>query len=314
MQKRTIKELGESGIINIFKRKTRRIDRTVKKGIGDDCAVLEYSKDKYMLFASDMLIEGRHFIIKPKKNSKRLPATSYQIGHKALAVNISDVAAMGGEPKYAVVSLGLPARLTADFLTGLARGMSDISKRFRVSVVGGDTNRSDKLVIDVAIIGFVEKEKLVKRDGAKEGDAILVSGRLGGSQRSRHLTFIPCVKESRYLVGDFKVNSMIDISDGLAIDLHRLLDESGKGADICGESIPMSRGAAGIDSALNEGEDFQLLFTMTQKEAKRLDAQKSKHAEFKFTRIGKVLKKKNGVHIIKKGSRALLDAKGYRHF
>ncbi|MDD5437122.1 MAG: thiamine-phosphate kinase, partial [Candidatus Omnitrophica bacterium] len=219
MQK-TLKNIGEIGLIERIAGKVRR-DRSVVKGIGDDTAVIKWTEGKYLLFTCDMTIEDVHF--------RRRRATPFQIGWKALGRNISDIAAMGGVPRYALVSIGLDPRLPVSFAEGIFAGMDALAKKFRINIVGGDTSRSGKLVIDVSLIGEVENPRLALRSGAREGDAIFVTGFIGGSIKGRHLGFTPRLNEARALVKNFKINSMIDISDGLLLDLGRVLEASGAG-------------------------------------------------------------------------------------
>lgn len=287
---------------------TGRGRREIIKGIGDDCAVIRISRRKYLLVTIDMLLEDVDFRIKG--------ASAYQIGWKSLACGLSDIASMGGTAEYAVVSLGLPARFSVEYIEELYRGIKSLAKKFNVGIVGGDTNSSGKLVVDVAVLGFVEPEKLKLRSGAKPGDIICVTGSLGGSYRSkRHLDFIPRLKEARCLVDNFKVSSMIDISDGLSTDLNHIAKASGVGACIYEELIPVSDDAHGVDAALNEGEDFELLFTMPLAEARRLAVKNIEVSGLKLTQIGEILDKKSGVRIIgKNGKVRSLQAKGFAHF
>ena len=299
-----ISQLGEIGLIERIG-KVLKLDGSVIKGIGDDTAVIKYSKDKYLLFTCDMLIEGLHFLKKHNPKS---------IGHKALACNISDIASMGGVPRYAVISLGLPRNLPLKYVDAIYRGLSDLARRFGINIVGGDTNRSDKIVIDIALIGFVEKDHLVLRNTAKARDFIFVTGALGGSIRGRHLKFIPRLAEARALVEKFKVSSMIDLSDGLAQDLNRLTKESNIGAVIYEGLIPLHREAKSIDEALYMGEDFELLFTMPPEQA-RLLLKNPYLGKTKVSWIGEVTDKRFGVRLINNKCRAqVLRQKGFRHF
>ncbi|MFH0771485.1 MAG: thiamine-phosphate kinase [Candidatus Omnitrophota bacterium] len=302
-----LSELGESGLI-------RRLAGNIKpgkdviKGIGDDCAVIRITKDKYLLVTSDMLIEGVHFDLKNAKAA--------EIGWKALACGISDIASMGGIAKYAVVSLGLPSGCKVEFVDGIYKGMRLLAKRFGVEIIGGDTNSSKELIIDVAVLGFVEPNKVTLRSGAKPGDAICVTGALGGSYKSKkHLNFIPRLKEARALTGDFKINAMIDISDGLSTDLNHIADESKVGACIYEELVPVSKDADSLDAALNEGEDFELLFTLSAGEARALIRKNLFGAGLPVSRIGEVAVKGKGVKIIDKaGNQRELKPKGFKHF
>ena len=302
-----LKNLGEAGFIERLAKNFKR-GRDVVKGIGDDCAVIKISRKKYLLITIDMLLEDIDFKLKA--------ATPYQIGWKSLACGLSDIASMGGIARYAVVSLGLPGRLSVEFIDELYRGIKTLARKFDVEIVGGDTNSSKKLVIDVALLGFTEPDKVALRSGARPGDIICVTGTLGGSYKSkRHLTFTPRLKEARYLVDNFKITSMIDISDGLSTDLNHIAKESGVGACIYEELIPVSKDAESVNAALNEGEDFELLFTLPLREARRLARKDLELNSVKITQIGEILDKKIGVRIIGRDGRVVdLKSKGFSHF
>lgn len=300
-----IKDIGE---INLIKRlaKRFRLDKSVVKGPGDDAAVLRWTKNKHLLFTCDMVIEGRHFDLKK--------ATPFQAGWKALGRNISDIAAMGGVPRHAVVSLGVDPRSSVDIADGICKGIKALADRFGVNIVGGDVAGSKKIIIDISLIGEVEKNKLVLRSGAKKGDVILVTGSLGGSIKGRHLNFMPRVREAREILKNFKINSMIDISDSLALDLHRVLEASGTGAYIYEEAVPLSRAAASVKNALYDGEDYELLFTMSAKEARRFFS-KTSRIKVPVTLIGKIVDRSRGYRIIKKdGREESMETRGYTHF
>ncbi len=291
--------------LNLIKKieKLVKTDSSVVRGIGDDAAVLKYTKDKYLLWTADMLVEGVDFTRK---------ASFWDIGHKAIACSLSDIAAMGGVAKYALVSLGLPKKIASGFIDKFYQGALKLGRAFGLNIVGGDLSASDKIVIDVSMIGEVEKKRLVLRSGAKAGDSIFVTGALGGSIYGRHLRFTPRLKEARYLTQNYKINSMLDISDGLSIDLHRLSKASSVGALIYRESIPVSKEARSFDEALNMGEDFELLFTASEKEAARILKDKS---NFAFACIGEVLSKSQGLKIADKyGKVKSLISRGYQHF
>ncbi len=293
--------ISESALIKRISRKITT-DASVACGIGDDTAVLRYSKDKYMLFTTDMLIEDVDFTSK---------ATAQAIGHKALACSLSDIAAMGGIPKYAVISLGMPKENAVKFIDGFYAGLTTLAKQFKVNVVGGDLSSSKKIVVDVSMIGEVEKKKLVLRTGAKPRDIIFVSGPLGGSIYGRHLTFTPRIREAHYLVHNYKIHAMLDISDGLSLDLRRLCSASKSGAIVYEDLIPLSNDAKSMDEALHMGEDFELLFTMSLREARRL-MQKRGNV---YKPIGEMREKEYGIKFItKKAQEEVLKAKGYQHF
>jgi len=190
--------------------------------------------------------------------------------------------------------------------------MTALTNRYGVNIVGGDISRVEgKIVIDVSVLGFVEKECLVLRNGACIGDIIFVTGKLGGSILSKHLTFKPRIKEARFLVKNFRINSMIDISDGLTQDLHHILEESKVGAVIYKELIPLNKTALSFNEAISSGEDFELLFTLPSREANRLALRKNKI----FTSIGQITNKSPGLSLIKKdGCEERIKPAGFRHF
>ena len=273
-----VSQLGEFGLIDELK-KLAPVSRKVIKGIGDDTAVLPYSKNEYLLFTTDMLAEGAHF-------TRRMPPKS--MGHKALACNISDIAAMGGYPTCAVVSIGVPKNLAVSFIKDIYKGMQLLAKAFDVSIVGGDTIKTDKIVISVAMLGLVEKKNLVTRGGARPKDWIFVTGALGGSLKSgRHLNFWPRVGQARFLVQYFKPSAMMDISDGLSGDLNHLLEASRVGARLDNASIPRQKGAS-LAQALNDGEDFELLLTLAPEKARALMDWQASQKSFYFYPIGAI--------------------------
>ncbi|MFH0839044.1 MAG: thiamine-phosphate kinase [Candidatus Omnitrophota bacterium] len=306
---KTISEIGECGFIERIRRRyLARKNKHVVCGIGDDTAVLTHTKDTYLLFCSDMLIEDVHFTFNNTPGG-------FKVGWKALGVNISDIAAMGGTAKFCVVSLGIPRGVSIAFLDDFYRGLGAIAKKFSVSIVGGDTNRSDKFVVDIALIGEVKKTNLVLRSGAQVGDTILVTGSLGGSLYGRHLSFTPRIKESRFLVSNFKITSMIDISDGLAKDLSHIIKESKVGAMLYEAHIPISKNCKDIKHALSDGEDFELLFTMAPREAERLLKKRQRPFHTKISKIGTITKRRDGLTLVnKKGNIRKLKEPGFEHF
>jgi len=296
-----IGSLGEFGLIDRIK-KLIKTDASVIKGTGDDCAVIKFSKDKYMLFTCDMLVEGVDF------TGKESP---YLVGRKAIAVSISDIAACAGLPRYCLVSLGVPKNSSVEFIDKLIKGMSRLARKYGINIVGGDISRSRQLTIDVSMLGIVEKKNLILRSGAKIGDIIFVTGKLGGSILGKHLRFIPRLKEARSLVKNFRVNSMIDISDGLTQDLGHILEESSTGAIIYEDLIPISKQARNLNDALYWGEDFELLFTLSAFEAKKLYRKKLTG----FKPIGEIVDKKYGLRLMdKRGKEKFIKPKGFQHF
>ena len=301
-----IKDIDE---IKLTKRlsKNFHLDETVIKGPGDDAAVLAWTKDKHLLFTCDMTIENVHFDLKR--------ATPFQIGWKALGRNISDIGAMGGVPKYAVVSLGISSALDISVADGICKGIKSLADKFGVNIVGGDIAKSDKIIIDISLIGQVEKKKLALRSGAGVGDFIFVTGTLGGSIKRKHLNFMPRVSAAWQILSGFKINSMIDISDGLVLDLNRILTASNVGSYIYESALPLSEDADSVNNALYDGEDYELLFTMSAEEARRFIRTTLNKIKTPVTLIGKIVSKKEGCKIIRKsGKEESLRIKGYLHF
>jgi thiamine-monophosphate kinase len=264
MAVRRVSDLGEFGLIARLRERVRTSARVVE-GIGDDAAVIAPPEGgRLLLFACDTIAEGVHF----------LPdAAPEQIGHKALACNLSDIAAMGGVPRAATLAFGCKPETPVEVIDGLWAGMRALAAEFGTDLVGGDTHRSPHgLVLSVAIVGEVERELCVYRRGARAGDFVAVTGALGGSIAGRHLGFTPRVREGRWLAERKLVSAMIDVSDGLASDLRRLCEASGVGAELQAARVPISAdaqrlaqegpGRSALERALFDGEDFELLMTV----------------------------------------------------
>jgi len=298
-----LKNLGEFNFINRMS-KTIRLSSQVVKGIGDDAAVLKYTKDKYLLFTTDMLLEGKHF---HKGSSAGL------VGRKALSSNISDIAAMGGIPKFAVISMGFPGSMNLKYADELYKGIRKVADKFSVDLVGGNTVGSNKIIINIALIGEVEIKNLALRSKAKEKDAIFVTGNIGGSIKFKHLNFTPRLKEARFLVKNFRINSMIDISDGLLADLGHILEESNKGVVIYEKTIAVSKDAIDFNSAMRDGEDFELIFTLPEKQADRLED--IWPFKTRLSRIGQICNARKGFSLIRKsGKSEKIKPTGFTHF
>lgn len=302
-----IKQLGEFGLINRLA-KDIKTDKSVIVGVGDDAAVLEYSKKEYLLLTCDMLVEDVDFKINY--------AAPQQIGWKAVCCSVSDVAAMAGIPKWMVISIAIPKHLGLKTVDGIYAGIKKAAAKFKINIVGGDISHSEKLVIDVTMLGTVRKSRLIKRSGAKPGDAIFVTGTLGAAVRlGKHLNFTPRLGESRILAENFRINSMIDISDGLSSDLGHILRMSKVGAVIYEKLLPKTKGAS-LDDVLSEGEDFELLFTAPKKEAEKLEKMFGRFSNVvKITKIGEIVSKKQGFKIVDNAGRVRqLKPIGYNHF
>ena len=287
-------------------------------GPGDDCAVLDLGlPDRWLLFKTDAVIEGVHF---------QMSAAPGRVGHKALARCLSDVAAMAGTPTHALVTLALPSSYDLAFVEGLYGGLRALAKRHHVALVGGETTADpDHVWLSVAVLGTVIPGKCPLRSGAKAGDALFVTGELGGSLAGKHLDFEPRLAEARWLVQHCPIHAMIDLSDGLAGDLRHVLNASGVGADLRAESVPISRAARRaarasctakppLLAALTDGEDYELLFTVASRDAAPLlDAWKKTFPSLKLTCIGKITATPGLTLSDKKGRRSL-TADGYVHF
>jgi thiamine-monophosphate kinase len=294
-----LKDIGEFGWIGIAERLCRP-GGAVKQGIGDDAAVLAWNGHKDLLVTTDMILEGRHFRLNE--------ASAFEIGHKAMAVNLSDIAAMGGVPTAAVISLGVPPGTSVPFLKQVYRGLLSGARRYGARIIGGDTNASARWVLAVTLLGEVEKGRAVLRSGARRGDAVLVTGSLGGSYASKkHLRFTPRVREARWLANHFRIHAMMDLSDGLASDIRRLCQRSRVGVELDLDALPLSRSARSVEQALSEGEDFELLFTMGAPDARRLLRARKPKGFPKITRIGRIVPEREGVGLPKL-------ARGFDHF
>lgn len=301
-----LNKIKEVALIDSFSRRLKLKSKSVVVSIGDDAAVVSCRRNGYELLTSDMLIEGVHF--RKKENLSK-------VGYKALAVCISDIAAMGGLPCYALVSLGLPKKTFKKSGLDIMGGISRCAEKYGVDVIGGDTNSSPIVVVDVSMVGYTECENLVLRSNARPKDKIFVSGPLGGSIKGRHLSFEPRIRESRFLVNNFNVTSMMDISDGLAQDLSRLVDASKTGAVLFSDSVPLSKGVNNIKNALFDGEDFELLFTLSENDSFRLESICKKRNDLKFYRIGEITDSFKGVKLLDSSGRLKrLKAGGFLHF
>ncbi len=244
-------------------------DARVPIGLGDDTALVRVGGGE-LLVTTDMLLEGSCF--------RLAEAGPRLVGQKAMAVNLSDIAAMAGRPVAAVVSVGLPRSGGRQLAEELYHGLRAMADRFSTAMVGGDTNSWDgPLVISVTVLGETTGGRAVRRNGARPGDRLLVTGPLGGSILGKHLTFTPRVVEAQRLHSLVNLHALIDISDGLAADVHHICTESGCGAVLHAGAIPitaegqqMTDGRSSLDHALADGEDFELVLAVDPGDARRL--------------------------------------------
>lgn len=297
---------------------TLATNSAVVTGAGHDCATLDLGiPDKLVLLKTDAVVEGVHFTRDTKPE---------RIGRKALARCLSDVAAMAGEPIACVVTAGLPKDFDADVVVAIYAGLNELAAELKVAVVGGETTLSAReMFFSVAVLGTVEKARQVTRGGAQPGDAVFVSGELGGSFSGKHLDFEPRLKEGRWLVRYFEVHAMMDLSDGLAGDLRHILNASKVGAELHSRAIPISRAAKlkaksessakpPLLAALTDGEDFELLFTLPASQAVPvLDGWKKEFPKVKLTCIGRITAEP-GLKLRDKDGVRDLGAHGYTHF
>jgi len=291
---------------------------SVVVGAGDDCAVLECgSLSQQLLFKTDAIVEGIHF------TSDTPPE---KIGHKALARCLSDIAAMAGTPSAALVTIALPPKFDVAFVEKIYAGLNLLAKQHDVAVVGGETTTNpERVLISISLTGFVPRSKAVLRSGAKVGDAIFVTGELGGSISGKHLDFAPRLAEARWLAENFEIHAMMDVSDGLAGDLPHILRASKTGAELRKSAVPISRAAKEIAkrgdaskpafvAALTDGEDFELLFTVASKTAVPvLDAWKKQFSGVKLSCIGKITAGE-GIRLRDQAGVRPFTAHGYAHF
>lgn len=310
-----IKDIGEFGLISRITRKTR--DKNVIVGIGDDAAVIKIDK-VFQVLTTDCLVEGDHF--------RREWFTPLQIGMKAIEINVSDIAAMGATPKYVLVSLGLPEELNVEFVDEMYKGMWKTCDKYNIDIIGGNMTHSNQIFISITLSGEVEKKNLVLRNGAKPGDFIFVSGHLGNGRAGLRV-FQENIKgfneiRKKYLEPKAKleyalktapfVNSMIDISDGLAADIKHICEQSNCGAVIHRDKIPIDDevrrvarllGENEYDYALFGGEDFELVYTVSQKMVDKIDGYL----------IGEITKDKK-IKLLSNGKQREIMGHGYDHF
>lgn len=320
-----LRSLRERELISFLRREFGGPARGVVVGIGDDAAVLRQVRNR-LLLTTDLLIEDVHF------TTDRHPPVL--LGRKALNVNLSDIAAMGGQPLFALLGLGLRSGITERWVEEFSSGLKQAAREAGVTVVGGDVSAARKICLAVTVVG--EGEKAVLRSGAKHGDGIFVSGYLGdaaaglrllqrGYEPRKRRSFDPLFRAfldprpqialGRMLARRNLASAMIDTSDGLSVDLYHLCQESGVGAVIELEALPISAslrrlGEDPIDFALHGGEDYQLLFTVPP--AKESEVIKLGR-KFFLSRIGRITREKTICVVDARGRKRLLPTRGYEH-
>jgi thiamine-monophosphate kinase len=300
---------GEFAYIRWLRNRTPA-DPRVLIGPGDDAAAVRWPDGGPVLITTDMLLEGSCF--------RLAEAGGRQVGRKAMAVNLSDIAAMAGRPMAAVVSVGLPRQGSRALAEDLYSGLRELADAFDTAIVGGDTNSWDgPLVISVTVVGQATPPGPVERSGARPGDWLFVTGPLGGSSRGKHLSFIPRVHEAQRLQTSAALHAMIDVSDGLAADLNHLCEESRCGAILRAEAIPISADArliadtvSPLDHALGDGEDFELVFTVSPDDGRSL-LETQPVPGITLAHIGECVEE--GLWLEENGRRRVLEPRGYVH-
>jgi len=300
--------VSEFSLIKSISSKIGSVSNRVHTGIGDDCAVIPFDDKRYQLLTTDALVENVHFDLKY--------FSLEDVGYKSLAVNLSDIAAMGGIPRQALVSLGIPETLPENDVLKIYNGMLPLAQKFAVDIVGGNVSRSTQgLWISITLVGEVAKTHCKLRNGAHAGDHIYVTGSLG--QAAYHFGVEPSTRQKRPVprleVGQFLgslsfVSAMMDISDGLSSDLAHLLEASRvPGAIIEKEKL----GTAPIDDILNGGEDYELLFTVPGPQ--KSDFEKcAKESGYNFYQIG-ILTDEKGLFLLQENRKTPIISKGYDH-
>lgn len=322
-----ISELVEDGLIEAVRRNFHRISPDLILGIGDDAAVIRRG-GKSLIVTKDLLIEGTHF--------RRKWHPPYLLGRKSLSVNVSDIAAMGGLPRYALLGIGIPGGTEPSWLELFFSGLRDAAEEEGVALIGGDTTRAGVLTVSLTVLGEESGKAITRKDG-RPGDLLFVSGTLGDARMGLRLlkrgaglglgagmdhllrAFLdpkPQTLLGRRLGASVPVTAMIDLSDGLSLDLARLCRESGCGAEIHMATLPVSAplkefSRLPYQDALHGGEDYQLLFSLPPEREHLL----AKHVkEFPLTKIGVMVSGKDINVIDRRGRSRKLEHRGFEHF
>jgi len=331
-----LQQLGEFGVIELFRQAARPSGSGVVAGIGDDCAVMRVSEAEYLLVTTDMLVERVHFL--------REDITARQLGRKSLMVNLSDIAAMGGRPTAAFLAMGLTADMPGEYLTEFRDGLLECASDYKVDLLGGDTVAAQAdLVFCLTVLGVTKPDQLVTRAGAQPGDRIMLAGKVGDSAAGLHLILDkPAqgpeqeyekliqahlepqaqVELGRLLASKKLVSAMIDVSDGVLQDLAHICQASAVGADIMADSLPLSEQArrlaksAGHDAlewGLSGGEDFVLLFCCSEDKEDRIRKSCLTELGTQVFTIGTITKDKK-IRVNREGVWQDRSVMGYDHF
>jgi thiamine-monophosphate kinase len=332
-----VSELGEFGLIARIARRLPPYKDDVRAAVGDDVAVLALDGESYLLATCDVQVEGVHF--------RRKSITPYQLGRRAAAINLSDIAAKGGTPEHFLVSLALPGTLEVGWVEALYEGLGEEAAEHGADVVGGNLSRTDgPVVVDVFLLGKVRVDEVVLRSGARAGDAVLVTGSLGagvaglavleerGAVRSeeweevleRYLTPRPRVREGRVIARSGRATSMIDVSDGLSSDVAHICDQSDVGVRLFADRLPVSGGVRSVAAvtgrtgwslALEGGEDYELCLTLSPGAEREVAALVEEETGTPVTCVGEILAREEGRWVVlPDGSEIPLVARGWDHF
>lgn len=286
---KTLRDIGEDELIRRLIRLVP-LDPSPLAGPGDDCAVIDPGPDCALLqlLKTDAMVAGIHFL--PESPPRA-------VGWKAAARVVSDFAAMGGRPERFLVTLALDPQTPVSWAEELYRGIGDCLAAFDAVLAGGETSsvpQGSAAVISIAATGNVARERLVPRSTGRPGQALFVTGTLGGSLAGKHLSFTPRVVEANWLVSKCKPTAMMDVSDGLAKDLPRLAAASGCGFELDRDSLPVTPGCT-VAEALEDGEDFELLFACEEAQtADLLQEWKAAFPDLPLTRIGRLVESERG--------------------
>src|SRR5438445_3360358 len=277
-------KLRQDGEDRLLDQLLRRLPfgKTVALGAGDDCALVAApARRNFLVLKTDCIVEGIHFL--PR-------ATALDVGWKAMMRPLSDFAATSALPQFALITLIASKETEVGWVRKFYRGLRKAAARFKVSIVGGETSSTrGPIAVSVSVVGFVEKNRWVSRRSGKVGDDLFVTGRLGGAIKRKHLQFVPRIAESRWLTKSFSIHAMMDLSDGLGVDLPRLARASKVGFKVEMENLPLSRGAK-IGNALSDGEDYELLFASSPRDRSRLQrAWTKRFPRLPLTRIGSLI-------------------------
>ncbi len=339
--KRIRRTVGETGEFNLIDR-IRKIlpvsgNKDLLVDIGDDTAVVRIDRRRALLLTCDIQVEGRHFLFDR--------TTPYRVGRRSMAVNLSDIASMGGKPTYGLVSLGLPADLPVESFDRLFEGMRDEMAEHGAYVIGGNLARTkEELVVDVTLVGEVDASLVLTRHRSRPGDRIFVTGTLGASAAGmealkafgrkvprkyaelvkRHVQPVPRVEMGQRIAGSRIASGMIDLSDGVAGDLYHICEKSGVGAEIHAACLPLPErigeiaeisGRSVLDLALHNGEDYELLFTVPPDVPERKIRALPGKTGIPVTEIGKIVGKRAGYCLVDaRGGKTPLKPAGWDHF